>query len=66
MIKVTRLNKTEFWVNVHQIEFIEALPDTTISMMSGRKLVVLDKIEDVLNRITQYRHSLTDNTANEL
>ena len=35
MIRLTRLNDTEFIINAEMIEFVEAIPDTIISLQSG-------------------------------
>jgi len=58
MIKLTRLNQTEFYVNPHLIEFIEALPDTTIRMMSERKIIVKESIDDIMEKIVDYRKKI--------
>jgi len=55
MIKVTRLNGKEYFINPHQIESIEILPDTTLLMLSGKHVVVLEKVDEVLDRIIEYR-----------
>jgi flagellar protein FlbD len=55
MIKVTRLNGTEYFINPHQIESMEIRPDTTLVMLSGKNVVVKEKIEEVINRIVEYR-----------
>ena len=55
MIKVTRLNGTEYWVNPHQIELIECKPDVTISMLSGKHYIVRESVEEVLEKIVAYR-----------
>ena len=55
MVKVTRLNGKEYFINPHQIESIEILPDTTLLMLSGKHVVVLEKVEDVIERIIEYR-----------
>ena len=55
MIKVTRLNGKEYYINPHQIESIEIHPDTTLLMLSGKHVVVLEKAEEVINRIVEYR-----------
>jgi flagellar protein FlbD len=52
------LNDTEYWLNPHQIETIEKKPDTTISLLSGKKLVVRESPELIVERIIAYRHSL--------
>jgi len=55
MIKVTRLNGKEYYLNPHQIESIEINPDTTLLMLSGKSVVVLEKADEVINRIVEYR-----------
>ena len=55
MIKVTRLNGKMYYINPHQIESIEIHPDTTMLMLSGKYVVVKEEVEDVINRIVEYR-----------
>jgi len=55
MIRVTRLNGKEYYINPHQIESIEIHPDTTLLMLSGKHVVVLEKVEDLITRIVEYR-----------
>jgi len=58
LIKVTRLNGTQYWLNPHQVETIEKKPDTTITLLSGKKLVVKETSDIILKRIADYRHTL--------
>jgi flagellar protein FlbD len=58
VIKVTRLNGTEYFINPHQIESIEIHPDTTLLMLSGKHVVVLEKVEEVIERIVEYRRRI--------
>ncbi|OEH91268.1 flagellar FlbD family protein [Bacillus solimangrovi] len=51
MIKLTRLNGSEFNLNALYIEQVEALPDTTISLINGKKFVVREDKEKVLKMI---------------
>ena len=55
MIQVTKLNDSVFYVNPHQIEYIENNPDTTLIMLSGKRLVVKEDYQTVFNEIVQYR-----------
>ena len=55
MIEVTRLDGKTYYVNPHQIEYIERNPDTTLTMLSGKKLVVREAYQTVFNRIIEYR-----------
>jgi flagellar protein FlbD len=55
MITVTRLDGKAYHVNPHQIEYVESNPDTTLIMLSGKRLVVQEDYETLLDRIVQYR-----------
>ncbi|RKX74980.1 MAG: flagellar protein FlbD [Spirochaetes bacterium] len=55
MIEVTGLGGKVFYVNPHQIEYIEANPDTTLVMISGKRLIVREDYECIFNRIVEYR-----------
>jgi len=55
MIRLTRLNDTEFIINAEMIEFVEAIPDTIISLHSGKKVMVLESVDDVVERIIEYK-----------
>jgi flagellar protein FlbD len=58
LIQVTRLNGVEYWLNPHIIETIEKKPDTTITLVSGKKLVVREPPEELLAKIVEYRKRL--------
>ena len=55
MVEVTRLDGKTFYINPHQIEYIECNPDTTLVMLSGKRLVVNESYEQVRERIVAYR-----------
>jgi len=65
MIKVTRLNGTEYYVNPHQIECIEINPDTTLVMLSGKHHIVREETDEVLERINAYRQRLSPPVVQE-
>ncbi len=58
MIRVHRLNDQEFLVNCELIEFIEETPNTVISMVSGRKIVVAETSEQIQNLIIEYKKKI--------
>ena len=58
MIKVSRLNGKEYYINPHQIESIELNPDTTMLMLSGKHVVVKEGIDDIISRIVEYRRRI--------
>ncbi|MGA2615267.1 MAG: flagellar FlbD family protein [Spirochaetia bacterium] len=55
MVEVTRLDGKTYYVNPHQIEYIERNPDTTLVMLSGKRLVVREDYQTVFRRIVEYR-----------
>ncbi|MFO7653895.1 MAG: flagellar FlbD family protein [Candidatus Krumholzibacteriia bacterium] len=55
MIKLTKLNGKELVVNADLIEFVEVTPDTLVSLTTGRKIMVLEDIEEVVRRAVRYR-----------
>ncbi|MCX6378682.1 MAG: flagellar FlbD family protein [Armatimonadetes bacterium] len=59
MIKVTRFDQSELIVNADLIEFIEQTPDTVLSMITGRKVLVQESVEEVIRRVTEYRQKAT-------
>ena len=58
MIKVTRLNGVEYYINPHQIESIEIHPDTTLLMLSGKHVVVKETVEELIDMIIEYRSKI--------
>ncbi|WP_156647191.1 flagellar FlbD family protein [Lentibacillus sp. JNUCC-1] len=51
MIELTRLTGETFKLNVLMIEQIQSHPDTTITLVNGKKLVVADTEDEVSERI---------------
>jgi flagellar protein FlbD len=58
MITVYRLNGEEFLINPHLIEVIEAAPDTTITLTTGRKFIVKTPVPEIVDQIIKYRRMI--------
>ena len=66
MIQVTQLNGKKYWINPHMIESMEktpdltmeSLPDLTLTLLSGRKLIIKDSPEEVIQKIIEYRNKI--------
>ena len=65
MIKVTRLDGKEYFINPHQIECIEINPDTMLVMLSGKHHIVREEVDDVLGKIEAYRKRLSPYVVQE-
>ncbi len=58
MIAITQLNGRQYWINPHQIESIEANPDVTLNMLSGKHVIVRETPEQLIARIIEYRKQI--------
>ncbi len=58
MVEVTRLNGENYYINPHQIEYIELNPDTTLIMLSGKRLIILEDYQTLYKRIVNYRRQI--------
>ena len=58
MIKLTKLDGRDYYINPHQVECIEINPDTTLVMLSGKHHIVREEADNVLNQIEAYRKRL--------
>jgi len=54
VIKLTKFNKDEFFINPCMIETIEKTPDSVITLINGKKYVVADSIEELLRSMEDY------------
>ena len=55
MIAVQRLNGQPFILNSDLIETLESTPDTVIKLTSGKTLVALNSVEDIVRKIIKYK-----------
>lgn len=55
MIKVLRLNGKEVAVNADMIKFIEATPDTLLTLSTGDKLMVQEPVDEVIEKLIQFK-----------
>jgi len=55
MIRLTRLDRREVVLNCDLIECLEASPDTTLRLVTGKHLVVRESVDEVVERIRAWR-----------
>ena len=58
MITVHRLNNSEFIINANQIEIIEATPDTVITLVNERKLIVKETAMEIRDMVIDYHRQV--------
>ncbi len=58
MIEVMRLDGKVYWVNPHMIESMETNPDLTLTMLSGKKIIVKNSPSEIIKKIIDYRKKI--------
>ncbi|MGO8688213.1 MAG: flagellar FlbD family protein [Thermoguttaceae bacterium] len=57
MIKLTKLGGETFVLNADLIRYVEARPDTFITLTTGERLVVAEAMDEVLRRAVAYQQA---------
>ena len=65
MIEVTRLNNKKVVINCDLIEYIEANPDTVISLTTGNKFVIKEGMEETIKKVIDFKRKTFINTKEE-
>ena len=58
MINVTKLNGVQITVNENYIETVEETPDTVLTMSTGRKIIIKESRQEVINLVKSYRKDI--------
>lgn len=58
MIRLSRLNGKEFVLNCDLIKYVEAVPDTLITLTTGEKIWVRDSVDDVIKATIEFRRQI--------
>ncbi len=61
MIELTRLNDTTFTLNAELIETVEEVPDTVITLTTGKKIFVKESRQNVKNLVVLYKQEVFRN-----
>jgi flagellar protein FlbD len=54
MIRITRINGSSIVVNALLIESVESTPDTLITLITGKKMMVREPVDEVVSLVKQY------------
>ena len=60
MILLTKRNHEKFLVNHLQIEYIESIPESKITMMNHDYYLVRESIEEIIDKIVNYNAKVQD------
>jgi flagellar protein FlbD len=65
VIELTRLNGSHLGLNSDLIQYVEAYPDTTLTLINGEKLVVRESAEQIIELTLAFRARLIAGAARE-
>jgi len=55
MIKLTRFDGSEVAVNAEMIKFVEAAPDTIVTLTNDQKMLVRETVDKVIEGVIRYK-----------
>ncbi|MCP3911085.1 MAG: flagellar FlbD family protein [Actinomycetia bacterium] len=55
MIRVSRLNGGTLGLNADLIERIEQTPDTVVTLVDGKKLLLIDTPDEIIEKVVTFR-----------
>lgn len=58
MINVTKMNNMNITINSDLIETIEETPDTVITLTTGKKILVKESRQELVNLVKLYKKEL--------
>jgi flagellar protein FlbD len=58
MINVTKMNNADVTINDDLIELIEETPDTVITLTTGKKIIVIESRQEIMELIKCYKKEL--------
>ncbi len=59
MILLTKINSAPIAVNSDLIEYVEETPDTVITFTNNDRIVVQERMEEIIEKIVQYRRLIS-------
>jgi len=66
MIRLTRINQVPLVLNSDLIEHVEATPDTVIAMTNGQKLMVMESIDEIIQKVIEFRRAIANREESSL
>lgn len=58
MVELTGMNNKSFILNADHIEKIEEVPETLITLTNGKKYIVLETIDEVIEEVVRYKNRI--------
>ncbi|MFP4661038.1 MAG: flagellar FlbD family protein [Halanaerobiales bacterium] len=58
MIKIIKMDGEEIVINAELIETIKATPDTVIHLTTGKRILVLDEVDEIIDKVIEYKRKI--------
>lgn len=58
MIEVTKLNDVKLSINAELIESVEEIPDTVVTLTTGKKIFVKESRQKIENLVKSYKRDI--------
>ncbi len=58
MVEVTKLNDIKVSINAELIEMVEEIPDTVITLTTGKKIFVKESRQKIENLVKSYKRDI--------
>ena len=58
MIEITKLNDVKLSINAELIESVEEIPDTVITLTTGKKIFVKESRQKIENLVKSYKRDI--------
>ncbi len=58
MIEITKLNDVKLSINAELIETVEEIPDTVITLTTGKKIFVKESRQKIENLVKSYKRDI--------
>ena len=55
MIELTKLNNQKIVINSDLIEYVEAVPDTVVTLTTGNRFVVKESVDELVDKVIGFR-----------
>lgn len=55
MITLTKIDSTLITINADEIEFVESAHDSTITLKSGKKIIVKESSSIIIKKVIEYK-----------
>ncbi|WP_251860481.1 flagellar FlbD family protein [Clostridium sp. Marseille-Q2269] len=58
MIRLTGMNRESFTLNAEHIEKIEQVPESLITLVNGKKYIVIETPEEIIKEVKKYKSDI--------